>query len=76
MISWYLIILQSAKLQTFGQNAKRNYPSVPASMLPDDCGIVPLYQKLYNRSINETTIAAGVDSSGDFRILNGLDAVS
>lgn len=75
VITWYLIILQLQVVQIFAQNAKPNYPTVPVSMLPSDCGIVPLYQKLYNRSMNETKTETEVDS-GDFRILNGLDAVS
>lgn len=39
------------------------------------CGTVPIYSKLYGRSINETFDTNLSDEQGDFRILHGLDSV-
>ena len=39
--------------------------------LDPDCGRVPIFEKAYGRSINETF--PGAPPSGDFRILHGLD---
>lgn len=43
-----------------------------------DCGRVPLYQKLYGRSINETfnKNPQAEDDDAQFRILKGLDSVT
>lgn len=39
-----------------------------------ECGKVPIYEKLYQKSINMSEVK--VDENGDFRILHGLDAVA
>lgn len=49
----------------------------PALLAPGfKCGTVPIYEKLYRRSINESLEPTEGDGSGKFRILHGLDSVT
>lgn len=38
------------------------------------CGTVPLFEKLYKRSINESLADLPTEDTGEFRIINGIDS--